>query len=404
MAMRPISDYLKKLLYQYDCLVVPALGAFLTHNVSASYNETTGQFLPPRRKVAFNEALRLDDGILLNYILLHENCSREVALQAISQFVTDLKQQTRETGSFVLDGLGMFSLNSENNLQFDPELRHNFLGNAYGLQPLMLTRQMVHPAVPVLEKPVVVKPLPTMALTVVVQPTQQEVGEVLPMPVAPQRTQTTWRWAAAAIMVGTLGFISYFSVIKPNESFQSSLNPGNLFRLPNFSTAKPATPAATDEATPVSTGSTATVAPVTKPVVAPAPSVPTTLASTPAADESVTKSALALVEAVSSSRKAAAKAAEKTVVKKPAVVAVEPAAPQAPFTVIAGSFASRSNAIRFQKMLKRAGYDQAYILPGRTKGLIKVAAVGADAYQEAKASLDSLNALTGITPWILRSR
>lgn len=403
--MRPISDYLKKLLYQYDCLVVPALGAFLTHNVSASYNETTGQFLPPRRKVAFNEALRLDDGILLNYIVLHENCSREEALQAIGQFVTDLKQQTRETGSVVLDGLGMFSLNSENNLQFDPELRHNFLGNAYGLQPLMLTRQMVHPAVPVLDKPVVVKPLPTMALTVVAQPTQQEVGEVLPMPVTIQRTQTAvWRWAAAAIMAGTLGFISYFSVIKPNESFQSSLNPGNLFRLPSFSTAKTATPAATEKTTPVSTGSTPAAAPVTKPVVTPAAPAPTTLESTPAADESVTKSALALVEAVSSSRKAAAKAAEKTVVTKPAVVAVEPAAPQAPFTVIAGSFASRSNAIRFQKMLKRAGYEQAYIMPGRTKGLIKVAAVGADVYQEAKAGLDSLNALTGITPWILRSR
>ncbi|MEZ0606976.1 SPOR domain-containing protein [Fibrella sp. WM1] len=402
MAMRPISDYLKKLLYQYDCLVVPALGAFLTHNVSASYNETTGQFLPPRRKVAFNEALRLDDGILVNYIVLHENCSREEALQAISQFVTDLKQQTREAGSFVIEGLGMFSLNSENNLQFDPELRHNFLGNAYGFQPLMLTRQMVHPAVPVLEKPVVVKSLPTMALTVVSQPTQQEVGEVLPMPITSQRTQPTWRWAAAAIMVGTLGFISYFSVIKPNESLQSSLNPGNLFRLPNISTEKTTLPAS-DAATPAPTVATPAIAPVANAV--PAESAPTTLASTPAANESVTKSALALVEAVSSSRKAAAKAAEKVVAKKPAaVVTAEPAAPQAPFTVIAGSFASRSNAIRFQKMLKRAGYEQAYILPGRTKGLIKVAAVGTEAYDDAKANLDSLNALTGITPWILRSR
>lgn len=400
--MRPIGDYLKKLLYQYDCLVVPALGAFLTHNVSASYNETTGQFLPPRRKVAFNQALRLDDGILLNYIVLHETCSREEALLAISQFVTDLKQRTHETGSFVIDGLGMFSLNGENNLQFDPELRHNFLGNAYGLQPLMLTRQMVHPAVPVLEKPAVVKPMPIRALAVVQSAVPQEIGEVLPMPLSPQRTQPTWRWAVAVIMVGALGVISYFSVVQPNESLQSSLNPGNLFRFPTMSTAKTETPVVAS--TPAPTVVAPTVAQPMAPVAAPTETAPTTLKSTPAADESVTKSALALVEAVSTSRKAAAKAAEKGIVKKPGAVAVEPAAPQAPFTVIAGSFASRSNAIRFQKMLKRSGYEQAYIMPGRTKGLIKVAAAGATAYEDAKANLDSLNALTGIKPWILRSR
>jgi hypothetical protein len=62
--MASVNDYLKKLLYQYDCIVVPELGAFLTHYQPASFTESSGLYLPPRKRVAFNEALRLDDGIL----------------------------------------------------------------------------------------------------------------------------------------------------------------------------------------------------------------------------------------------------------------------------------------------------------------------------------------------------
>ncbi|MDB5242229.1 MAG: sporulation protein, partial [Spirosoma sp.] len=68
--MASVNDYLKKLLYQYECIIVPELGAFLTHYQAASFTESSGLYLPPRKRVAFNEALRLDDGILVNYIML----------------------------------------------------------------------------------------------------------------------------------------------------------------------------------------------------------------------------------------------------------------------------------------------------------------------------------------------
>lgn len=385
--MRPISDYLKKLLYQYDCIVVPALGAFLTHSVSANYNEATGQFLPPRRKVAFNEALRLDDGILVNYVMLHEGCSRDEALRAIGQFVSGLKEQTRQQGSYTIDGLGMFTVNDENSLQFDPELRHNFLGNAYGFQPLLLTKQMVHPAVPVIEKPLVgpvmaeatVRPMPTTALAVI-EPTSVEVTDIIPMPQSTRGRSPGWRWAAAAALVGSLGVISYLSVINPDQSLQSSLNPGHLFRVPAFLAVR-ATSVETGasvevnarEATPPATAVSATM-PLTRTVEPKPVAGPTTARPVPVIPAPVRT--IALVTPV----------------------------PKDPFTVIAGSFANRRNAIRFQKMLVTAGYDEAYILPGRTKGLIKVAAIGTDQFAEARASLDSLKTLTGIKPWVMRSR
>jgi CCDC81-like prokaryotic HU domain 1/CCDC81-like prokaryotic HU domain 2/SPOR domain len=401
--MRPVSDYLKKLLYQYDCLVVPALGGFLTHGVPATYHEATGQYLPPRRKVAFNEALRLDDGILLNYIILHENCSREEALRAIAQFVADLKRQTREQGSFTLDGIGMFSVNTENTLQFDPELRHNFQGNAYGFQPLLLTRQMVHPAVPMLEKPDVVRPLPapvSSTALVPVESVEAGVGRVLPLETESRR-YVPWHWAAAvALLTGTLGVVSYLSVVTPNQSSQSSLNP-TRWLWSSVSVTAPSPEA--DNTTMRLVKAKPALVPVVLVKQGRKPEV------TPTDSWADTKP----VEVAAPVRKIPAprvpKPAESVapmVVKdqlKPATPPV-PVQSKDPFTVIAGSFANRSNAIRFQKMLLAAGYEDAYILPGRTKGLIKVAAFGFETYEEAHSNLDSVNALTGITPWVMRSR
>ncbi|MEZ0538669.1 SPOR domain-containing protein [Fibrella arboris] len=384
--MQPIGDYLKKLLYQYDCIVVPTLGAFLTHAVSASFSEVTGQFLPPRRKVAFNEALMLDDGILLNYVMLHEGISREEALKGINLFVGTLKQQARQMGSFSIEGLGLFSYNQENSLQFEPELRHNFLGNAYGMQPVMLPGKIIHLAQPV---PVINQLQPSVMdgrqLPVVAQAastdlaivSDAEEGVVMAMPM--RRSGFVWRWAAAALLVGSLGFISYFSVIRPGDPLQSSLNPASLFRVPTFSSNESASKVP------------ATGAPINEPAVTAPPAVEVVR---PAADSKPAESV------------ATGRASVRLSVVEPAnvpastVTYVQPQA-KTNFTVIAGSFASRINAVRFKKRLVKAGYSDAYILQG--KGLIKVAAIGTQSLAEAEAGIDSLNSLTGIAPWIMRN-
>ena len=400
--MQPIGDYLKKLLYQYDCIVVPTLGAFLTRTVSASFSEATGQFLPPRRKVAFNEALMLDDGILLNYIMLHEGITRQKALQGVHLFVTTLKQEARQMGSFSLEGLGLFSYNSENSLQFDPELRHNFLGSTYGMQPLMLASRIVHLATPMAmstaQQLAIVKPLPvvqvrqlpvfaaerTSALSTVMD---AEEAQVLPMPVG--QRGIAWRWAAAALLVGSVGLVSYFSVINPGDPFQSSLNPASLFRLPAFLTKNTVKNKVPVTAQPVVI--TPTPAPIAEAEVA--DPLPVNVPALTSGDVPVAESSIP-----------ARVATHKPVVKRsnvPDRLADIGSESKSNFTLIAGSFASRSNAIRFQKRLVNAGYQDAFILRGR--GLIKVAAIGTKSVAEAEAGADSLRSLTGITPWIMRN-
>ena len=403
--MQSIGDYLKKLLYQYDCVVVPTLGAFLTRAVSASFNEATGQFLPPRRRVAFNEALLLDDGVLINYVMLHEGITRNEALAVVHLFVTNLKQQARQMGSFSLEGLGLFSYNSENSLQFDPELRHNFLNSTYGMQPVMVAGKIVHlatptatpMAMPTADVLLAVKPLPISQVrslpAVVAEHTSalsfshEQEGQVLSMPV--RQKGMVWRWAAAALLVGSIGFVSYFSVINPGEPFQSSLNPASLFRFPEFLRRE----AVSD---PSSIATRPAVLKATKSAVAKAEIV----RSEPVRVSAPMGVIVPIKASVPSPRPTTSPVSvlRRSNVPKPLVVARSEA--RMNFTVIAGSFASSRNAVRFRKRLVEAGYADAFILQGR--GLIKVAAIGTKSVEEAQAGVDSLRALTGITPWIMR--
>ncbi|WP_421830943.1 SPOR domain-containing protein [Larkinella sp.] len=358
--MVPVSEYLKKLLFQYDCLVVPELGGFILHYIPATFVENTGTYLPPRKKIAFNEALKLDDGLLINYMMLHEGSTRDEVFQAIRQFVDELKQEVRQERIFTIEGLGLFSENEEGKLQFDPEIRHNFQGESYGFQPI--AARMVT-AVEEEEKPLALSTFVPEAPVLVEAEEVQAESKELEMPVARSRRQYL-AWAAAVLLICSLGIVT---VKKTPSQVLSSLNPFELFvsdedDAPVTVAETPAAPTETEKAGPV-------VIPVSSPVAVP------------------------VVEPV-----------------KPAVVAetiapavLEPKKTETYYLAIAGSFASVQNAKRLMRRLRREGFETAYILPhSKKKELIKVAAIGSNDKTEVLASLDKVSRLSGASAWVCK--
>lgn len=373
--MASVKDYLKKLLYQYDCVVVPELGAFLTNYQSASFTESSGLFLPPRKRVAFNEALRLDDGILANYIMLHEPVTREGAQRHISQFVSELRQQVTQTGRFDIDGIGTFTGNEEGKLQFDPSLRHNFFGESYGMSAISA------------------QSLTTQALDAVVVSASTAVGPVLvqddettltPLP----RSRPYWYAAAAVLLIGSLGLISYFSVIKPGQPSQSSLNPGTLLRAPSSffersarvkKTPRPVTPPV--QTPPAGSASVVKSPEPTAPTPVPAPVVSAAVVPKPAPVSGI----------------ASSKPAETVALAKPTRVTPY-------FTVIAGSFSSKRRALRLTRQLQKAGYADAFvIMPSRRGQLYKVAAAGSANREEAMAGVSAISKIGRTAAWIYKN-
>lgn len=416
--MASVGAYLKKLLYQYDCVVVPELGGFLTHYQPASFNAETGQFLPPRKRLAFNEALRLDDGILTNYMMLHESLSRDEAARHITDFVTDLKQHVQLAGSFSVEGIGLFTPNIEGKLQFDPELRHNFFGESFGMTAIQAERVT---AVPVEVESVEAEEVPVYALGPVLR---EEVLLEGPF-VQVSRPRPLLRWAAAVALIGSLGALSYLTVIEPGQPMESSLNPANWFRVPEWLQLKsepvsqPAKevamvlPASPKQAPVLPT----TPEPVaTKPLEGPdvvANAIPVAVkpvAKEPKPAVTLTKTSEPKATVIAKPEPVKATLVETPIAATPqpevtpeAIVRPEAKATGPLFTVIAGSFASKPNAVRFRKTLQKAGYSDAYIMaPSGSGKLYKVAAIGYPGRDEALASTDSLKKLTGITPFVIK--
>ncbi len=383
--MASVNDYLKKLLYQYDCVVVPELGAFLTHYQSASFTESSGSYLPPRKRVAFNEALRFDDGILVNYIMLHEPLTREGAQQHISLFVSGLRNHVKTNGRFELDGIGTFTHNDESRLQFDPSLRHNFYGEAYGMTALSAQLVNRQPQVqPALEAVPVTALGPVMA--------REEIVTLTPY----RSERPYWRIAAIALLVGSLGALSYFSVIDPGQPLQSSLDPANLLRIP----ALFSTDAVTNKVAPKPAVPKAVSVPVAevKPIATPAE--PVVAEPSPVRIDAKTIAAPVKV-------KLEAEPVDKPEIRSIAPAPVVKSVRMGPyFTVIAGVYSSKRNALRLIRQLRRAGYSDAFvIMPGRGhRGqLYKVAATGSSVRDEAIASMGAVNKIAGSGAWIYKN-
>ncbi|GAB3921827.1 SPOR domain-containing protein [Larkinella terrae] len=363
-----VSDYLKKLLFQYDCIVIPELGGFILHYVPATFVEESGLYLPPRKKIAFNEALKLDDGLLTNYMMLHDGLTRDEAFQAIRQFVEELKVEVRQERIFTIEGLGLFSENEEGKLQFDPEIRHNFQGESYGFQPV--TARLVNTvAVAEEKKPVMLVKAPVQTPILVEAEEVPVEGKEVELPVSGNRRQYL-AWAAAVLLICSLGIV--FSVKKTPSQVLSSLNPFELFvsdkEEPTAApvetvTEKPQVVTETPKAEPVAETVSAPVAqPVETPVVEP---------TKPA----VTAEAVAPV--------------------------VEPKKTETYYLAIAGSFASKANARRLMRRLRKGGFETAYVLPqARTKELIKVAAIGSPDKNEILASIEAVSKLSGARAWV----
>lgn len=128
-----IDQPISQLLYRYQCVTVPGFGAFLTEIKSAQLIEASNTFYPPKKVIFFNVNLKNNDGLLANYIAQSERLSYEEAVQQIEDTVQDWKKELHTSSAVLLKNIGKLTLNTENNLVFEPLESLNYLTDAFGL-------------------------------------------------------------------------------------------------------------------------------------------------------------------------------------------------------------------------------------------------------------------------------
>lgn len=129
----PIERHISSLLYDHECVIVPGFGGFVTNYAPAHYNEISQVFNPPSYRITFNQQLKNNDGLLINFIREQENCSYDQAKEQVAQWVEHSHQTLKQGIKLHLSQIGILSLNKEGKYHFYPDEDINYLKDAFGL-------------------------------------------------------------------------------------------------------------------------------------------------------------------------------------------------------------------------------------------------------------------------------
>ena len=128
-----VQGYIKELLYNNDCVIIPELGGFVTSYQSSQIHPIKHHFAPPSKRIAFNQKLVLNDGLLISYIANAGKTSIQNATEQVDKFVSEVQAKIKAKEKVILDGIGVLFKNEEGRLQFKAEKEDNFLEDSFGL-------------------------------------------------------------------------------------------------------------------------------------------------------------------------------------------------------------------------------------------------------------------------------
>ncbi len=351
--MNTVQNHIKELLFEQDCVVIPDFGGFVTNFDCAKINETNRFIAPPQKWLAFNALLKNDDGLLSNYIAQEENISREQANLQIKSFVEATKRYIQFDNSYFIEGLGTFSQNEENKIQFQSKPSNNFYSESFGLENLYLKKSLnLQNELQIVHKPVIVSD--NTVQQVFVSEDREPSAEIF------EEGETNYGYRrnrfskVLPVVYGLLGAAFLMTAIYFYDNQKVSLSSLNPFK------------------------SSSVVQPIPQPV------------------------AVKIAPVVSKVEEKFEKLPEtkpfenETVTPKETITETNNR-----FFVILGSFGSEQNAKKLLKTIKNKGFDEARLIyPKNSEKLIKVAAGGfqneTEADQQAVKVSESMNQTTWI--------
>ncbi|MBQ6202652.1 MAG: SPOR domain-containing protein [Prevotella sp.] len=134
--MIELERHIEIQLLNNDCVIVPDLGGFMAHYEEAHYDSMDGSFLPPKRTLGFNPALKMNDSLLVQSYIEAYDISYPEALHRIEDEVNELRQHIESEGFYELNDIGILRVNDYGNYEFEPCEAGILTPSLYGLNSL----------------------------------------------------------------------------------------------------------------------------------------------------------------------------------------------------------------------------------------------------------------------------
>jgi len=128
-----LYSFVKDLLFQHDCVIIPGFGGFVANYRSAAINYNLNTFSPPGKDISFNRSLTNNDGLLIAHISEIMAMSYVDARNWLNARVKEWKRKLEKGKKVILNDIGTFQMGKDKNLIFEPANTVNYLVNSYGL-------------------------------------------------------------------------------------------------------------------------------------------------------------------------------------------------------------------------------------------------------------------------------
>jgi hypothetical protein len=380
-----VEKHIKSLLYDHDCVIIPEFGGLITRYVSARINPVKHTFAPPSKKIAFNEKLVLNDGLLISTIAYHNNISKEEAMQLVTSFVHKARTSLHQQNRFELRDIGIFRYNQERKLEFEYIEADNLLDASFGLPELTARPVRV-------EEPAVLR-------TLIKERQQEHANQKQPLR---KRIKRAYNVAAGLALAGLTVSGLYILSLQTDYNM-GSLNPMTLFNSTYSTSTTGASSKYASDYKPITAEERGTIYSAILPI-----SVPDVAEQDAATDLAVNEATV--VDSASTALAVASEADIDQVVKEEAVTA-EVAKPAEPVLtikdktgrsyIIVGGYSTVENAQERQDAVRKGGHDSKVLLPGRYGKLHRVSVADFATPDEAKAAINSYKKSFGETIWVL---
>ena len=320
--MKTIAEAISDLLYVRDTVVVPGLGAFVKKPVSAQVNRVANYFTAPSCVVEFDDDLREDNDLIVNYIAGENDIPDDEARRLLAIFVSDCFNNLKEGKKVTLNGIGTLRYDWHSDIVLEQDASSNFNSDAFGLTDFTAT-PVVHSVTKDEIKAEIEKQQWEKNTPVTVD--EKAVHEEDEVDV-PRRRVWPWVLLVLLLLAGLVFGLQYFRIV----DFRDWFKPQPSVVLPADTVKEPEKPV---EPEPVKTDSTAR----------------------PAADTLTQNDTVQPVE------EPQAEVAEPVQNIEPLVEEVKPAEEEAKILIVAGCFSVEDYAVNMMNKLKSQGYQSALV-------------------------------------------
>ncbi|MET4104844.1 SPOR domain-containing protein [Hymenobacter sp. UYP22] len=132
-----LSDHIRTLLRDHDCVIIPDFGGLIADYAPAQIHPVRHTLAPPAKRVAFNQSLTRNDGLLVDALSAQLSISTAQARQLVREAVLRMEQELESGARTELNGVGVFRRTPGRGLEFEYAGGQNLLSSSFGLPELV---------------------------------------------------------------------------------------------------------------------------------------------------------------------------------------------------------------------------------------------------------------------------